>query len=72
MPLAVDHELLYSFADDVQPYLIKELGLSKEGASAICLAYLAEDPSVVSEREELLIKEKRLLDVQAQLRNFGV
>lgn len=72
MPLAIDHELLYAFANDLQGHLIEELELGAENVSAKCAAYLAEDPNVVAEREQLLFRRKRLLTVQAEMRNAGV
>ncbi|KAI0686945.1 P-loop containing nucleoside triphosphate hydrolase protein [Cytidiella melzeri] len=72
VPLAIDHELLYAFADELQKNLISALGLSGVDAVAKCAAYLAEDPNVVAEREELLARKTRLLSVQAELMSAGI
>ena len=52
--------------------MIEALGLGADNASAKCSAYLAEDPNIIAEREELLARRKRLLNVQAELRQAGV
>lgn len=72
MPLAIDHEFLYSFAEDLQDFLIEKLGLGSKDAAEKCAAYLAEDPHIVATREELLSRKRRLEKVQEQLLNFGL
>ncbi|KAI0087492.1 P-loop containing nucleoside triphosphate hydrolase protein [Irpex rosettiformis] len=67
VPLAIDHELLYAFTDDLQFHLLSALGINGTEAVAKCAGYLAEDPDIVAEREELLSRKMRLLGVQAEL-----
>lgn len=42
IPVAVDFELLLTFADELQAHLITKLGLNAEDASARCAEFLAE------------------------------
>lgn len=70
--MTIDNEFLFAFAQSLQPFLIEKLGLGSPTASARCAAYLAEDPVVVAEREELTGRKKRLEAVQVELYNFGL
>lgn len=72
VPLVIDHEFLRAFGDDLQAHLIKQLGLGAEDAVAKCAAYLEEDPFIVSAREELTGRKKRLESVQEELLRFGL
>ncbi|TCD63213.1 hypothetical protein EIP91_005825 [Steccherinum ochraceum] len=72
IPMAIDQSFLFAFAYALQPYLIKKLGLGTATSSQRCALYLAEDPNVVAEREELTARKKRLESVQTELYNFGL
>ncbi|THH32770.1 hypothetical protein EUX98_g1377 [Antrodiella citrinella] len=67
IPLAIDHAFLFSFSASLQSHLITELVISSEDR---CKLYLAEDPQVVHEREELLGRKKRLETVKKELDIF--
>ncbi len=72
VPLAIDHEFLFAFADELQSHLISALGLNGTDAVIKCTKYLAEEPTVVAERDELLARRKRLLGVQEELYRAGL
>ena len=57
---------------ELQPYLISKFELGSPTATARCAAYLAEDPNLISKREELAARKKRLEKVQLELYNFGL
>ncbi|KAI0072419.1 hypothetical protein K474DRAFT_398426 [Panus rudis PR-1116 ss-1] len=71
VPMTIDHSFLFEFSSTLQSYLIEKLGLGSENATSRCSAYLAEDPTIVAEREELLAKKKRLISVQNELYQYG-
>jgi hypothetical protein len=41
-------------------------------AVTACSSYLVEDPAVVTARDELLARKKRLLNVQEELSRAGI
>lgn len=65
--MAIDQELLHSFADELYSHMIYALGLNPSTVAAKCAEYLAEDLHIVAEREELLARKDRLLDIQKEL-----
>ncbi|KAI0799718.1 hypothetical protein BC629DRAFT_192927 [Irpex lacteus] len=50
--MAIDQELLHSFADELYSHMIYVLGLNPSAVAAKCAEYLAEDLHIVAEREE--------------------
>ena len=72
MPLSIDEHFLYAFVETLQAVLFEKLGLGSTNSHTRCLSYLAEDPQIVTLREELLAKKKRLESVQKALINFGL
>ncbi|KAI0758724.1 P-loop containing nucleoside triphosphate hydrolase protein [Fomes fomentarius] len=72
VPLSIDNHFLYAFAEGLQAVLFEKLGLGSPNADAKCASYVAEEPSVVALRSEVLIKQKRLETVQRALFNFGM
>ena len=72
VPLAIDHHYLYKFANAVHARLFEKLMLGAPDAARRCAAYIAEDPSVVAARDELISKKKRLESVQQALISFGM
>ncbi|KAI0693477.1 P-loop containing nucleoside triphosphate hydrolase protein [Cytidiella melzeri] len=72
VPMTIDHSFLFGFVSAVQESLIEHLGLGTSNAGPRCAAYLAEDHRILSLREELLGKKKRLESVQSELDNFGL
>ncbi|OSD00780.1 hypothetical protein PYCCODRAFT_1437127 [Trametes coccinea BRFM310] len=72
IPLTIDHHFLYAFAAALHERLFERLGLGAANAQARCSAYIAEDPTIVATRDELMAKKKRLENVQRALYNFGL
>ncbi|KAH9854523.1 P-loop containing nucleoside triphosphate hydrolase protein [Lenzites betulinus] len=72
IPMAIDYYFLYAFEEQLHERLFERLGLGAANAAARCSAYIAEDPSVVAARDELMGKKKRLENVQRALYNFGL
>ncbi|KAI0363545.1 hypothetical protein BV20DRAFT_1031177 [Pilatotrama ljubarskyi] len=72
VPLTIDHNFLYAFAKQLHERLFERLGLGVANAAQRCSAYIAEDPTVVAARDELLSKKRRLENVQRALFNFGL
>ncbi|TBU24235.1 P-loop containing nucleoside triphosphate hydrolase protein [Dichomitus squalens] len=72
IPLSIDHHFLYAFSVEVQRLLFERLGLGTVDAARRCSSYIAEDPTIVSTRDELTAKKKRLQSVQRALFNFGL
>ena len=72
IPLSIDHHFLYAFIKDVQRLLFERLDLGATDAARRCGLYIAEDPAIVSNRDELITKKKRLESVQRALFNFGL
>jgi hypothetical protein len=68
----IDLKFLRAFSGDLQRALIEHLGLGTENANARCAEWLREDNTVVVTREELLGREKRLVEATKQLYAFGV
>ncbi|KAH8092248.1 P-loop containing nucleoside triphosphate hydrolase protein [Cristinia sonorae] len=72
IPMTIDSMLLFAFARELQPWLIEKLGLGSSTSGARCASYLAEDPTIVHERDELMARKKRLESVQMELFNAGL
>ncbi len=72
VPMSIDYYFLYAFAEQLHERLFERLGLGTANAAARCSAYVAEDPSVVAARDELMAKKKRLENVQRALYHFGL
>ena len=70
--MAIDDKFLAVFRDRLQDFLLEKLGIGGPNSTARCAGYLAEDPTVVAEREELTSKKNRLEAVQSELLNFGL
>lgn len=58
---------------DMQDFLIQrmELGATREAAER-CERYLADDPIVISRRQELTVHKEKLEKVKAKLYSFGI
>ena len=72
VPLTIDYHFLFKFSDAIRTRLFERLGLGAPNAPTRCAAYMAEDPAVVAERDELLSKKKRLENVRQALWTFGM
>ncbi|KAI0341147.1 hypothetical protein BDW22DRAFT_1359373 [Trametopsis cervina] len=72
VPLALNHELLYPFAENSLPYLLKALGLSDPTeAASKCDFYVAQDPSTVADQQELQVRLEELLKTQSELETLS-
>ncbi len=72
IPLSIDHHFLYAFVKQLQQLLFERLGLGTARSAERCNEYVAEEPTIVATRDELLTKKKRLENVQRALFNFGM
>ena len=73
VPVAIDYSFLYAFYDRLRERLFEWLGLGGAlNASEWCIEYIAEDPGIVAQRDELPSKKKRLEIVRRALFNFGL
>lgn len=72
IPSLIDLKLVKAIPKDIQEFLISKLGIGAEDAADRCAKYLAEDPSMVARRDELLARKRRLEDVKLALFTFGL
>ncbi|KAJ6614595.1 P-loop containing nucleoside triphosphate hydrolase protein [Mycena sp. CBHHK59/15] len=72
IPALIDYKFLRALAQTLQQDIISEFGLGGGNANAVCSKFLAEDPRLVTRREDLISRRRRLEIVQAQLHNFGL
>ncbi|EEB90163.1 hypothetical protein MPER_11669 [Moniliophthora perniciosa FA553] len=70
VPGFIDLQFLKGLGERLQPHIVKQLGLGTANANERCARYLAEDPTVVARRDELMARQKRLESVQRELSNF--
>lgn len=71
MPSLIDLKFVKAVGKALQPFLINKFELGSNEANVKCAKYLAEDPVVTAEREELGVKKRRLEKVQEELYRFG-
>jgi hypothetical protein len=71
VPSAIDRAFLHGLSQDIQKALLEGLGLTSNDANDKARRYLAEDPRVTGDREELQAKLARLEDVWRQLVQFS-
>jgi len=72
VPSLIDLKFVKAIPKVVQNFLIAELGLGAADAAARCVKYLAEDPTIVACRDELVARQKRLESVKAELQKLGL
>lgn len=73
IPSLIDLKFVRAISREIQAFLISHFELGEGDAGERCARYyLAEDPAVVSRRDGLLAKQKMLVNVQKQLKEFGV
>ncbi|KAK0463897.1 P-loop containing nucleoside triphosphate hydrolase protein [Desarmillaria tabescens] len=72
IPSFIDLLFVRKVAEELQPFLISKFGLGTAAANEKCGRYLEEDPALVARREELISREKRLMNVQKELNSFGI
>lgn len=70
--MLMDGLFVQGVANAMQHHIIRKLDFGSADASARFARYLAEDPSVVNRREELMSRQRRLQGVLAQLDEFGI
>jgi len=72
VPSLIDLKFIKAIPKDIQAFLISKLGLEAADAVKRCANYLAEDPTMVSRRDELMARQKRLNGVKLELHHFGI
>lgn len=72
VPSLIDLKFIKAITQELQSFLISELGLGTENANDRCTKYLAEDPNVIARRDELVARKNRLESVKVELQNFGL
>ncbi|KAA1467040.1 hypothetical protein DENSPDRAFT_926310 [Dentipellis sp. KUC8613] len=70
VPMFIDLKFVRGVMTDLHTFLISELKLADQDAAERCAKYLAEDPDVVSRREEVVARRTTLENVQKELNNF--
>ncbi|KAL0571650.1 hypothetical protein V5O48_010308 [Marasmius crinis-equi] len=70
IPGLIDLRFLKALGKELQPFLVKKLGLGAGSANEACAAYLAEDPVVIAQRNELMARQTRLDSALRELNNF--
>jgi len=70
MPLAIDEDFVCGVSHDMQEIVMEGLGLGGVDANRQAGEYLAEDPDVVAERDQLMAKLARVEDVWDKLSRF--
>jgi hypothetical protein len=71
VPSLIDLKFTKAIPKDIQSFLIDKLGLGATDAAKRCANYLAEDPTMVARRDELMARKKRLENVRLEIQNFG-
>jgi len=72
VPLTIDDDFLCGLARDVHDTLMQGLGLSGPDPHGKAAKFLAEDPDVAVQREELNLKMTRVDDIWAHLSEFNL
>ncbi|KAH7928504.1 hypothetical protein BV22DRAFT_1192754 [Leucogyrophana mollusca] len=72
IPGVLDLLLVKAVSKDLQSFLITQLEIGSASATERLAMYVAEDPRVVANRDELIARKKRLESVEQELRNFGL
>lgn len=70
LPLTIDEDFVCGLAEDTQDILMEGLGLTGGDANKQAGDFLAEDPDIVAERDQLLSKLARVDDVWDRLSKF--
>ncbi|TFY75946.1 hypothetical protein EWM64_g8066 [Hericium alpestre] len=72
VPMHIDNKFVKGILQDLHPFLVNKMGLVGRGATERCARYLAEDPDVVAQREEVVARKKTLQNVKKELDSFGI
>ncbi|KAJ8092575.1 hypothetical protein PM082_006900 [Marasmius tenuissimus] len=70
IPGLIDLRFLKELGKELQPFLVKQLGLGTAAANEKCAEYLTEDRMIIAKRNELEARQARLESVQGELNNF--
>ncbi|KAG9045356.1 hypothetical protein FS837_006454 [Tulasnella sp. UAMH 9824] len=70
LPLTIDEDFVVGLAQDAQDILMEGLGLTGLDANKQAAEFLAEDPDIVAERDQLMSKLARVDDVWERLSKF--
>ncbi|KAG8946753.1 hypothetical protein FRC04_011409 [Tulasnella sp. 424] len=70
VPLSIDEDFVVGLAQDAQDILMEGLGLTGLDANKQAGEFLAEDPEIVAERDQLMSKLARVDDVWERLSKF--
>jgi len=70
LPCVIDQDFLITLAESVQEALVEELGLGTQEATQRAAEFLAEEPEVLAEREQLAARMARLDDILEKLARF--
>lgn len=70
LPLAIDEDFICGLAKDSLDVLMEGLGLGGANANKQAGDFLAEDPEIVAERDQLLQKLARVDEVWDRLSKF--
>ncbi|KAJ3866155.1 P-loop containing nucleoside triphosphate hydrolase protein [Lentinula novae-zelandiae] len=72
VPNYIDSLFVRKLGKTLQPHLISKLGMGTPSANERCGSFLGEDPMLVSRREELLARRKRLKSVEKELDAYSL
>lgn len=70
IPGLIDLRFLKAIGKEMQPFLVKKLGLGSADANNTCAALIAEPKMIVDKRNELMARRMRLESVQNELNKF--
>ena len=65
--MLIDQHILYDFSETLLSVLSERLGLSDANAVARCLAYIAENPSIIQRRGDLNMQKSKLENIRRRL-----
>ncbi|KAG8993005.1 hypothetical protein FRB94_011150 [Tulasnella sp. JGI-2019a] len=70
LPLVIDEDFLFGLAQEAMDILMEGLGMAGTDNGARAAEFLAEDPEIVAERDQLASKLSRVEDVYQRLSTF--
>ncbi|KAJ3784740.1 P-loop containing nucleoside triphosphate hydrolase protein [Lentinula aff. detonsa] len=72
IPRFIDLLFVRELGKTLQPFIISKFGMGTSSANERCASYLGEDPMLVSQRDELLARKKRLENVEKELDEYSL
>ncbi|KAJ3998695.1 P-loop containing nucleoside triphosphate hydrolase protein [Lentinula boryana] len=72
IPRFIDLLFVRELGKTLQPFIISKFGMGTSSANERCASYLGEDPMLVSQRDELLARRKRLENVEKELDEYSL